>query len=309
MIETALYEHLTAQDVLEPYLTKYNGLPAVFNQEAPADTDSLWETGAQYGRIVFFEDLQGDPERTMGGTLSVDIQCKENEQFPEVLEPIVRGLIHGYFFSNGTFTVEAQWKNSSYFTEPTDRVNGCTITFDLLAFPILSTSSPDVIARINQWTADTFPGLNVINLEPLPSTAWKPDADNSAIYWRVQNDTPAQWIPDTFATIWRTATLKGHVFSIDVTTAAALAQSIATKLHAVKRLIKPGESQIMTNRRNTVDAGADPLKTGQITAEATYGIVVYIEPDNYMDEIDYSEKGDSTWRVLKNSSTTMQNKP
>lgn len=299
MIEQALYEHLIAQTTLEPYLATYNNQPAIFNQEAPADTDGLWNNGPQYGRIVFAVDLQGDPERTMGGTLAVDIQCKENEQYPEVMEPIVRALIHGYFFSSGTFTVEAQWKNSSYFTEPTDQVNGCTITFDLLAFPILTTRNPDVIARLNEWTAATYPELHVINNAPLPSTAWKPEATESAVYWRVQNDSPAVWIPDTFSTIWRTAIIKGHIFSADVNLASVTAQAIATKLHAVKRIVKPGESQIMTNRRNTVDSGADPLRTGQVTVEATYGIIVYTEPSGVIEHINIQEKGDTTWRELK----------
>lgn len=304
MIEQALYQHLIAQTALEPYLAKYNGQPAIFNQEAPADTDSMWGSPPQYARIVYAEDLQGDPERIMGGTLVVDIACKENEQYPEDMEPIVRGLIHGYFFSNGTFTVEAQWKNSSYFTEPTDQVNGCTITFDLLAFPVLSTADPDVIARLNQWTKTAFPQLYVINLESLPSTAWKPDSENSAVYWRVQNDSPANWIPDTFSTIWRTATIKGHIFSIDVATASVLAQTIATALHAVKRLVKAGETQIMTNRRNTVDSGADPLRTGQVTVEATYGRVVYIEPDGSIETMRFIANeggGTETWHLPKES--------
>lgn len=299
MIEQALYQHLIAQPTLTQYLTRYNDLPAVFNQEAPADTDKLWMAGAQYGRIVFTEDLQGDPERIMSGTLVVDVQLKEGGPFPEIMEPIVRNLIHGYFFSHGTFTAEAQWKNSSYFTQPTDKVVGCTITFDLLAFPMLTTQNPDVIARLNEWTDSAVPGISVINLSPLPSDAWKPTTEMSAIYWRVQNDAPAQWIPDTFSTIWRTATIKGHVFSVDVTTATALAQKIATELHAVKRIIKTGETQIMTNRRNTVDAGADPLRAGQITVEATYGMIVYVEPDNMMNDIYYQEEGDALWQAVK----------
>ena len=103
MIEQALYEHLKARPELSERLATYNKVPAVFNQEAPADTDPLWGKGPQYSRIVFAEDIQGDPERTMGGTLVVDIMCKDGD-FPEDLEPLVRELIDGYFFSNSTFT-------------------------------------------------------------------------------------------------------------------------------------------------------------------------------------------------------------
>ena len=170
MIEQALYEHLQAQEALLPYLTTYASKMAIFNQEAPADTDPLWEDGPQYGRIVFSVDLQGDPERTMGGMLIVDILCKEGEQFPEEIEPILRPLIHGYFFCRDKFVAAAQWKNTSYFTEPTAKVTGCTVTFDLLAFPIITTSTPDVVARLNEWSA-RFPNVHVINYAPLPTPA------------------------------------------------------------------------------------------------------------------------------------------
>lgn len=294
MIEEALYEHLIAQSDLTQYLTTYKGIPAVFNQEAPADTDALWGDGPQYGRIVFSEDIQGDPERIMGGTLMVDIMCKENLQFPEVIEPIVRELIHGWFFSNGTFTAEAQWKSTASFTEPTDKVVGCTLVFDLLAFPLMSTGSPDVIERINEWTG-AIEGLHVINYTALPSNAWKPTGTDSAVYWRLVNDAPAVWIPDTFQTIWRTSTIRCHIFSKDHPTADTVARNLITQLYTVKRLQKPGESQIMVNQRNTVDPGADPLKTGQVTVEATYGIIVYIAPDNDLEHIDVKGEESTQW--------------
>lgn len=295
MIEQALYDHLIAQETLAQYLTTYNNVPAVFNQEAPADVDALWGDGPQYGRIVFAVDIKGDPERTMGGTLAVDIQCKENLQFPEVIEPIVRELIHGWFFSNGIFTVEAQWKTSSYFTEPTDKVTGCTILFDLLAFPIMTTGSPDVIERINAWTNENFDGIHVINYVGLPTTAWKPEGTESAVYWRLVSDAPAVWIPDVFQTIWRTSTIRCHIFSKDHPTADTVARNIITKLYADKRLRKDGESPIMVNQRNTVEVGADPLRTGQVTVEATYGIIIHYETDRMISDIEVRGEESTEW--------------
>ena len=163
MIEQALYQHLQEQEALSPYLATYGGKMAIFNQEAPHDQDHDWGDGPQYGRIVFFVDLQGDPERTMGGMLTLDILCKEDEQFPEEIEPIIRPIIHGYFFSKEKFVVSAQWKNSSYFTDAAQKVTGCTLTFALLAFPTITTSEPAVVARFNAWS-DEIPNLHVINL-------------------------------------------------------------------------------------------------------------------------------------------------
>lgn len=278
MIEQALYQHLQEQEGLRPYLAEYAQKMAIFNQEAPADKDPEWGEGPQYGRIVFAVDLQGDPERTMGGTLTVDILCKEDEQFPEEIEPILRPLIHGYFFCRRKFVAAAQWKNTSYFTEPTNQVTGCTMTFALLAFPIITTSTPDVVARINEWTS-RVPNIHVINFAPLPRQAWKPTGEESAVYWRVLSDNPAQWIPDTFQTIWRTATLKGHIFSESPAQATNVARELNIRLYAAKRLLKAGETPIMVNRRNTQDNGADPLRTGQVTVEATYGVIVHMEEE------------------------------
>lgn len=287
MIEQALYEHLKAQTALADCLATYNNAPAVFSQEAPADTDPFWGEGPQYGRIVFAEDLRGDPERTMGGTLVVDIMCqKAGKVFPEDIEPIVRELIDGYFFANGTFTVSAQWKNSQYFTEPKDQVTGCTVAFELLAFPVLTTVQPDVIARLNEWSSNRE-NLFVINHDPLPRNAWKPSGSESAVYWRLVDEKPAGWIKDTYATIWRTATVRGHIFSEDVATAATIGRQLVTALYASKRLMKDGEVPIMVNRNNALNSGADALRTGQLTVEATYGIIVYEPPTGTFDNINY----------------------
>lgn len=302
MIEQALYDHLIASPVLAPLLTTYNGVPAVFNQEAPADSDPLWADGTQYGRVVFAVDIQNDPERTVSGTLAVDIQCRENEMFPEVVEPVVRDLIHGWFFSANRYTAEAQWKSTQYFTEPTDKVLGCTIVFDLLAFPLMSTGSPDVIERLNEWTSE-IEGLFVLNFDSLPTAAWRPDGNASAIYWRLVEDKPASWIPDTFQTIWRTASVRGHIFSANQEIAGATGRAILTRMYAEKRLLKDGESPIMVNIANTITPGADPLKTGQIGVDATYAIIVHIEPDPNLVNINIRGEEESAWRRVPNDRT------
>ena len=111
MIEQAVYEHLKAQSELTAHLTTHGGEPAVFHRKAPDDADPQWGYSSHYGRVVFETDLQGDPERIMGGTLVVDVMCDKNGCHSEELEPVIKRLVQGYFFSNGTFAVAAQWKN------------------------------------------------------------------------------------------------------------------------------------------------------------------------------------------------------
>ena len=289
MIEQALLNHLSAQTELTDFLAIYADEPAVFSQEAPADVDDGWASGPQYGRIVFSVDIQGDPARTLGGILVVDILCKKDVQFPEDIEPIVRRLIHGYFFSNGSFVVAAQWKNSTLFNEAVNEVNGCTVVFELLAFPVLTTDGLNVISRLNEWTSQ-IAGIYVINHDELPAPVWKPGPGESAVYWRCLRVVPASKIRDRYATIWRTATIKGHIFSEDLATATAVSEDIIFRLYADKRLLKPGEAPIMVDDRNTLDNGADPLKTGQLTVEATYGINRYVKADQTIKNIQMSRK-------------------
>lgn len=291
MIEQALYEHLQEQEDLLPFLATYGEKMAIFNQEAPADSDEAWADGPQYGRIVFFVNLDGDPARTVGGTLTVDILCKKDEQFPEEVEPILRNLVHGYFFSSYTSVVSAQWKSSIPFTGPEEDVTGCTVTFDLLSFPV-SSYAPGVIKQFNEWCS-TIEKIYVINHDKLPTAAWKPSNGESAVYWRALKEEPANWIPTTFSTVWMSATVKGYIFSESPAKAAEVANDLKIRLYAIKRLkkdgvlLRAGDSPIMVNTRNIVDNGADPLRVGQLTVEATYGVIVHFETDETIRNINY----------------------
>jgi len=286
MIDKAIYAHLCANSELSTLLTRYAGKPAIFHQEAPADTDPLWANGPQYGRLIFALDVQNDPARKMGGSLSIDVQCESGKQLPETYEPLVRSLVDGYFFTDEGHTMAAQWVDSRYFSEPNEQINGVTLLFELLAIPMRTTVNPDVIERLNEWTALSFPKIVVLNRE-VPAAAWKPSEENPAIYWRVHQVQPAGWIPDTHQTIWRTAVVMGHVFAVDGNAAAELADQIVQKLYYDRRLLRQGESPIMVDRNNSIDMGADALRTGQITVEATYGVIVYRKLDNLLNHIYY----------------------
>lgn len=292
MIEESLLNHLRFQQDLTCCLTTYAGQPAVFSQEAPADSDGLWGDGPQYGRIVFAVDLQGDPERIIGGQLVVDISCKKDEQYPEDIEPIIRPLIHGWFFSSGTFVVAAQWKTSNLYPPTKDEVSVCELTFDLLAFPVLTTSGLDVIARLNEWTSQ-IEGLSVINHDELPAPAWKPGHGESAIYWRRLRGGPSAKIRDRYGMIARTATIKGHIFAEDIAAASCVADDLVIRLCTAKSILHPSEPQIMVDERIIQDDGADPLRTGQLTVDATYCIMRYARTEQTIQNIEKSRKESS----------------
>lgn len=310
MIEEALYKHLQDQDdILGPYLAKYCGKMAIFNQEVPPDTDPGWGDGygygydeddeeeekeSQYGRIVFAMDLSEDPERKYSGILAVDIQCEKDIQEPEVLEPIVRSLIDGYFFSTKDITIAAQWSASNYFTEPTEKVVGVTLTFGLLAFTKQTTIEPDPIALLNRWTKNEFADtvqkhIRVIGYDTVDE-AWKPSNEEPAIYWRLSNITNCSWIPDTYNCSWHTAVVYGHILAPDKDVCAIIARMLNNRLTIKKRLIFEDQSPLMVDRNIRVDLGRDQMRIGQITIDATYGILNDPRPYTPIDSINMNGK-------------------
>ena len=46
----------------------------------------------------------------------------------------------------------------------------------------------------------------------------------------------------------------------------------------------------MVNTSNTIESGADPLKTGQLSIEATYGVIIYRENETTFENISYKNK-------------------
>ena len=277
MIEAALYNHLQKNLKENPYLASYDGKKAIFNQEVPDDTKPGWGGESQYGRIVFVLDWSDDPERKYSGTLAVDVQCEKDLYEPEILEPIIRELIDGYFFSTTEITIAAQWSTSNYFTDPTEKIVGVTLTFGLLAFPKQTTIEPDPIALLNKWSSEQLKevlgkNLRVIGYDELED-AWKPTKEEPAIYWRLSSIGPCVWIPDTYNCSWHTAVVNGHILAHDKDTNAIIARTIDNILTLKRRLIFEDQSPLMVDRNIRVNLVNDQMRVGQIALDATYGIL------------------------------------
>ena len=285
MIEELLYKHLQSHSKeLEPYLATFADKPAIFSQEAPKDTDKGWKANApQYGRVVFAIDTNDDPEREISGILSVDISCTKDQTPPEYIEPIIKDLIDGYFFTTEGQTIAAHWSASNYFTEPPNQVNGVTITFELLAFPHQQTLEPDPIQLLNKWTREELTkaigtNIHVIGYDTMAEEVWKPTDQYPAIYWRLMSIGPCGWIPDTYHCSWHTASMQGHVFVPDSSLMAAISRCIGNILTLKKRLIFEDNSPLMVDRNIRITNGTNPMRQGQVTIDGTYGIL-NIQPE------------------------------
>ena len=273
MFEQLLYRHLqTFTTELSQYLAQFYDRMAIFNQEAPDDQSDGWGEGSQYGRIVYAVNMEDNSERIVSGTLMVDVICQSGKQIPEELEQIVKPLIDGYFFTDTTRTIAAQWSASNYFTDADKKEEGVTITYTLLAFPSQTTNAPDPIQLINEFTKELIPNSCVIGLDTM-QTAWKPTNNIPAIYWRLVNISPCVWIPSTYACEWQTATCQAHILAPDKDIETAISRLIDNGFSLKKSLQFPDGTYMRIDRNVRVVTGADPLKQGQVTLEATYGIV------------------------------------
>ena len=272
MVEEKIYDHLAKSQHIIPLVAMYGGRPAVFLQEAPADTDANWEDGEQYGRIVFGVDYTGDPERETTATLWVDVYSHKDGPAPEDIAPVISDELDNWFFSDGNEVIALAWNATSGFQETRNDklVNGATLTFDVLYFPLQLTTEPDPVEAINRWTKERLQSAYVIGFDDLPAS-WTP-RENPTIYWRVASIGPSTLYPDTFNCTWHDVDLNGHFMIDDANTRLTVCKAIIDELAAAEPVIMADKSPMFV-RRITARTANDAIKTGQITVTASYGVL------------------------------------
>ena len=274
-IEDIIYEHLKAlyADVDTCPLAVYGGVPAIFNTKAPDDTDELWETENQYPRIVFELSMQADPERKVSGRLFIDVMCLNtlNDTQPESLETAVKGSFDGCFFSNEELTISAQWVSSEPFSEKDNELSGITLAFDVMAYPVQITESPDPVACVNEWLKTLYQNSHVIGKDVLPQT-WKPTNETPALYCRVTHLGESPMMKNSAAVTWIGADMKVYVMAPDEQVRSTISKQIIQLLPKATTLILDDGSPLLIQRVQG-NLGADMLKEGQIQIKATYGVL------------------------------------
>ena len=263
-----LREKLNAENLLAEYM----GKPAVFNTAAPDDMDENW-TDAQYPRCIFQLDMQADPERKISGRLFVDVMCEKETASvqPEVLEAIVKSAVDGCFFSNSELTLSCQWYSSDEFSEKDDKLSGITLTFDVLAYPLQETESPDPVFTVNLWLKTLFPEAYVIGRDNLPET-WKPTDESPALYCRIASLGESSRMKSTAAVTWIGADMRVNVMAPSEKVRATISkQSIQILLNATRLMLDDGSPMLIDQVNGNM--AADPLREGQIQLKATYGVL------------------------------------
>lgn len=272
MFEELLYSHLIGCGDLTRFLTSYNDEPAVFNQKVPDDKDNLWDSNVQYGRAVFYVNMQSDAERKISGTVEIDVHLHDASKIETIAE-MVKKCVDGYFFSGKSETVFAKWNSTRYVDVADKKITVAAVLFTLIAFPNQLTGEPDPIKLVNEWTRELLPDVKLIGYDTDLPAVWKPTEDSPAVYWRKAKVYPCERIPSVYAGDWYTAQMYAHIFTVDIDVSNALATMMCIKLNQRKILKFSDGTWMRIDNNNQIQPGADELRVGQLSVESDYCVL------------------------------------
>lgn len=271
MIEQVVTDYLREDGALALCLARYGGVPAVFCQKAPDDKDPAWEQGRQFGRVVYALDLAGDPKRARSGVLAADIFCLP-PQAPEDLEPLLRQRLDGRFFFGEDGVLSAAWRDTRCFTEPAAKVDGATVTFDLLQYPAQAIPEPDPVGVLGRYVQGMYPGAVVIGQGRPEGPVIAPSQEKPVFYCFLSGLSPCRDIPDTFSCLWRTASLEMHIAAGDRQAELRMADRLAVDLARRGRLLFPDKGPLLLGPP-ALHPSTLPQQAPYLTIEGSFGIL------------------------------------
>ncbi len=270
--EDLLYRRMTENETLKTTLAKYRKAPAVFYQTAPDDTAKGWNQGKQYPRIDYVVDYISNPERKTSGILTLNIMSTEDGTPPEELDPIVRQLLCGIFITpDNAPPYSLAWSRSDTFDQ--DRSNGdgivigITLTFDVYAFPLQTTTDPDPVLAMNHYIERLIPAAEVIGGLKPTGQIYTPTPEAPAFYFRLET---LQMQRETNTVAWMDCTIICHIF--------AGGEETTWLKYIVNELALAGEvimldTSPMFLRNLQADNTLDALATGQLRLYVRFGIL------------------------------------
>lgn len=268
-LEELLYSKLKTDVELAGMLAAFAGSPAIFERQAPHDKDAGW-TGAQHPRIDYVVDWSEDPERKNQGTAILNIWGRIGlDTSPEVIEARVKSILSGAVFRPvGEPLVILKWSRTEGFEglvgERDELEVGLSLAFDLLAFPVQTTTEPDPVAGLNAWADAKWAELQV---DP---ASWAPTDANPALYWRLAGLQAAE---QHAGVSWLDATIYGHVLAPTPAGRLPWIKKITEGL-ATARYVALADGSYLFIQAVAADSQADHLRTGQVRVTARFGILI-----------------------------------
>lgn len=147
-------------------------------------------------RADYLVDMTADPERHSSGMVSVNVYSDDTGKPPEELAPLVRIALCDVVMQADDGAYCITWARTELFEmndsqNPNTLVNGCSLTFLLIAFPQQITQAPDPALAMQEflkrWETDAL----VINKDHIESF-YEPSDFHPAIYvrFRDEKETP-----------------------------------------------------------------------------------------------------------------------
>lgn len=269
-LEELIYSRLTGNAELQQSLAEYDGSPAVFLQRAPDDKAPGWGK-KQYPRIEYLVDMTADPERHSSGVVTVHIYSGETDTPPENIAPDVRASLHDIIMQ-AERPYCTRWDRTELFElsnaqSPDTLVNGCTLTFLLIAFPAQDTKTPDPALAVQQFLKGWEPDAFVLGKDYL-ADIYEPSDSRPAFYVRIASYKTNR---STYALRWIDCTVAVHIIAPTPEGRNRWTRYLADTLDMIGEVTMLDDSPMLV-REVAVDNAADYLTRGQLTAAAQYSI-------------------------------------
>ncbi len=264
-------------------LAEYCGTPAVFFGDAPDDNQDGWPHGQSMPRISFTYDTLADKERKSAGSLYVSIYCVNNASgrtaFPEDIAPLVIKLLKDVIFSPDDFGVfYCAWNRTEQFslkeTKSTSAaytnnlVVGCDITFDILEYPVQTSTDPDPVMALNQYIADAVPEAVILHHHEIDDFI-ETSGRKPVVYVR---NAGYRLDRQTNTVCWMKGALYIHLLCPESSVRMQVVTALANRIALDGEIIMLDGSPMFVNAIEGNNS-ADYMAEGQMKLETMYGIL------------------------------------
>lgn len=268
-LEELIYTRLVQEKELAESLTKYEGIPAVFLQKAPDDKSQGWGD-KQYPRADYLVDMTADPERHSSGVVSVNVYSDDAGKPPEELAPLVRIALCDVVMQADDGAYCITWSRTELFDmddnqNPNTLINGCSLTFLLIAFPQQITQAPDPSVAMQEFLRDWEKDALVINKDHIESF-YEPSNFHPAIYVRISGTKKKR---QTCALTWMECSMAIHVIAPTPEARNSWTRYLYDTLARLGEIILLDGAPLLFDEL-AVDNAADYLTRGQITIKGQY---------------------------------------
>lgn len=270
-LDELIYKRLSDDKAVVESLAIFGDVPALFLQKAPDDTAAGWGQ-EKYPRAEYLVDMTADPERHSSGVVSVHIYSDDSGKPPEEIAPAVRKALCDVVMQADDGAYCVTWDRTELFemessVSPNTLVNGCSLTFLLIAFPFQQTKDPDPVLGMQGFLKGLEPAALVIGKDPVKDF-YEPSAKAPAFYVRIFTYKTNR---QTYALTWMDCTVALHVIAPTPEARNGWSRYLADSLNMAGEVTLMDGSPMLV-REVSVDNSADYLTKGQISIKAQFAV-------------------------------------